>query len=260
MKSFFSFLLRSFLSLVAFAVVWPLSFFGFNQSFWVSSLLAIIGGGVTSYILKRREQLKLLKSNDLTKKEFQYIERNLKEAQHKIKRLNKALLGIRSFRAARLIGSLQRVVKQIYQIVKKEPKRFYHAERFFFYHLDSVVELSERYVFLSQQNVKDLEVRLSLSETEQTLEKLAKSLDDDLLTILSNDIETLNLELDVAKKTHERNHSLFQDDNLQSSKFTHTENNNANQKLLTEETPAIKINFTDQIKRDKSELPDERRL
>lgn len=257
MKSILYFLFRSVVSLTVFAVVWPTTYFGFEQSFWMASLSAMVAGGVTNYILKRREHHKLLNQNNLTKKEFQYIKHNLKEAHQKIKRLNKAILSIRSFRTAKLIGTLQRLVKQIYQIVKNEPKRFYQAERFFFYHLDSVVELSERYVFLSRQNVKDFEVRMSLSETEQTLEKLKKSLGDDLLTVLSNDIETLNMELDVAKKTQERDTSL-QDDSSPTTINNHTDHQETNQKLLNEQPSSIKINFTDPVHREKNLVPDER--
>ncbi len=245
MKSVLSFIFRSLISLIIFGVIWPTAYFGFNQSLWVSSLLAILGGVLTNFILKKRGQRNLLKENQLTKKEYQYITQNLKEAGQKIKRLNKVLLSIRTFRAAKLLGNLQRLVKQIYQIVKKEPKRFYQAERFFFYHLDSVVELSERYVFLSRQNIKDLEVRKSLSETEDTLEKLVKSLNDDLLTVLSNDIETLNMELDVAKQTHD----------LQNG-FT---DQSQSQTLLQEPPQSIKINFTDQARRKKNKVPEERR-
>lgn len=245
MKSVLSFLFRSLISLLIFGVIWPTAYFGFHQTFLVSSLLALLGGGLTNFILKKRGQKKLLKENQLTKKEYQYIVQNLKEAEQKIKRLNKVLLSIRSFRAAKLLGNLQRLVKQIYQIVKKEPKRFYQAERFFFYHLDSVVELSDRYVFLSRQNIKDLEVRMSLSETEQTLEKLVKSLNDDLLTVLSNDIETLNMELDVAKQTQDLQ-SGFMDQNQ-------------SQTLLQQPPQSIKINFTDQARREKNKVPEERR-
>lgn len=263
MKSILAFIFRSLVSLTISVVIWPVAFFGFDVAFWMSTLLAILGGGATYYILKAREHQKHLKHNQLTRKEFQYIDRNLKEAQLKIKRLNKAMVGVRSFRAAKLIGNLQRTVRQIYQIVKNEPKRFYQAERFFFYHLDSIVELSERYVFLTRQKVKDLEVRLALSETEQTLDKLSKSLDDDLLTVLSNDIETLNLELDVAKQTHDRYNSLlFEEQQSPDYKSTESKQNDQTdrtQNLLPNNHLPIQIKLTNKVDHSKNVLPDERR-
>lgn len=259
MKSILSFLYRSFISLIILVIIGPIAYFGFNLSFWVSALLAILGGGITNFILKSRQQKRLLKENELTKKEFQYINSNLKEAKLKISRLNKAILGIRSFRAGKLLGGLQKMVKQIYQIVKKEPKRFYQAERFFFYHLDSVVELSERYVFLTRQNVKDSDVRLSLTETEQTLEKLAKSLDDDLLMVLSNDIETLNLELDVAKQNHEVDNQSLGGYSQSISEQKDVRHDDSEPFLLNDKEQPIQINFTDQVNRKKELVPDERR-
>ncbi|NSL50988.1 5-bromo-4-chloroindolyl phosphate hydrolysis family protein [Calidifontibacillus erzurumensis] len=253
MKTILSFIYRMMISSIVFVVTLPIAHFGLSMSIGVSSLIALISGATSYYFLKLRSKQKLLKDNHLTRKEYQSIERNLKEAKEKIKRLNKAMLGIRSFRAAKLIGSLQRIVKQIYQIVKNEPKRFYQAERFFFYHLDSVVEISERYVFLSRQNVKNVDVRLSLTETEETMENLLNLLNDDLLRVLANDIETLQLELDVAKQAHER-HQTFMDMGQQSFQFEKSEE----QKLLTNENPSIKINFTTRTNRDEELIRDER--
>jgi 5-bromo-4-chloroindolyl phosphate hydrolysis protein len=204
MKSVLTLFLRGFVSVHVYIAVMLSALLGFDTSFVLSLLYGTVGGGASYYILKWLSGQKLLKQNQLTRKEYRYILRNLKEAQLKIKRLNKALLGIRSIHTAKQLVKLQRMVHRIYQIVKKEPKRFYQAERFFFYHLDSTVELSERYVFLKRQHVKDEETIQSLSTTEQTLEKLINSLEEDLKIVLSNDIDQLNLELDIANSALNR--------------------------------------------------------
>lgn len=209
MKLIFSFFLRGFLSFNISIITWFITFFGFDLSFWMSALLGILGGGITYFFLKWRGKQKLLKKNQLTRKEFQYIISNLNEAKAKINRLNKALFGIRSIQVAKQIGKLQRLASRIYQVVKKEPKRFYYADRFFFYHLDSIVELSERYVFLSRQPVQNQEVHSSLAETEQTLDKLVNTIEEDLLMVLSNDINHLNVELDVANHEIKRQNNLL---------------------------------------------------
>jgi 5-bromo-4-chloroindolyl phosphate hydrolysis protein len=204
MKSVLTLFLRGFVSVHVYMAVMLIALLGFDTSFVLSILYGTVGGAASYYILKWWSQQKLLKQNQLTRKEYRYILRNLKEAQFKIKRLNKALLSIRSIHTAKQLVKLQRMVHRIYQIVKKEPKRFYQAERFFFYHLDSTVELSERYVFLKRQHVKDEETIQSLSTTEQTLEKLINSLEEDLKIVLSNDIDQLNLELDIANSALNR--------------------------------------------------------
>ncbi|MGO4888340.1 5-bromo-4-chloroindolyl phosphate hydrolysis family protein [Anaerobacillus sp. MEB173] len=209
MKSVFTFLFRGFVSVNVGALSGFIAFLGLNASFGMSVLAGLIGGASSYTILKWRGKQKVLSQNQLTRKEFKYIQSNLQEAKEKIKRLNNAFVGNRSIYAMRQIGKLRKMVNRIYQIVKNEPKRFYQAEKFFFYHLDSVVELSERYVFLTRQPVKDKDVRRSLSETEVTLKHLIQSLEEDLLNVLSNDIDHLNFELDVAKHTLRREKNML---------------------------------------------------
>lgn len=40
-----------------------------------------------------------------------------------------------------------KMIRKIYSLTKKEPKRFYQAEQFYYSHLDSATELAEKYVF-----------------------------------------------------------------------------------------------------------------
>jgi 5-bromo-4-chloroindolyl phosphate hydrolysis protein len=83
----------------------------------------------------------------------------------------------------------------------KEPKRFYQAEEFYFSHLDSIVELTEKYSFLSSQPKQNSEMGQSLIETRRTLNELTKVLEEDLYHVISDDLDTLNFEIDVAKHT-----------------------------------------------------------
>ena len=123
------------------------------------------------------------------------------EAKKKISRINKMLLTIRHISSLKQRIELMRLLKKIYQLTKHEPKRFYKAESFYFSHLDSVVELSEKYALLSRQPNKSRELNQSLVETRRTLDELTETVEKDLYEILAEDIEDLHFELDVAKKT-----------------------------------------------------------
>ena len=97
-----------------------------------------------------------------------------------------------------------KLVNKIYSTTKKEPKRFFKAEQFYFSNLDSIVEITEKYAFLHSQPAKTPELKISLKETRLTLDKLTDSLENDLYRVLEEDIDDLQFELDVAKKTMER--------------------------------------------------------
>ncbi|WP_321207808.1 5-bromo-4-chloroindolyl phosphate hydrolysis family protein [Heyndrickxia camelliae] len=199
MKSLFSFITRIIIAIPVAVLVWVISYFGFEQAFFPSSIFAILGGAIIYLIIKWISTRKFLKRHQLTRKELTYIVQNLKEAKKKIHRLQKVFFNVRNIGAFKQMLDLIRLVKRIYSIIKKEPRRFYQAEKFFFYHLDSIVELSEKYAFLAAQPVKNNELYFSLKDTRNTLKELKRTIENDLYEVLSKDIDHLEFELNVAK-------------------------------------------------------------
>lgn len=183
-------------------VIWLISYFGFLQGeFWLSGAISLAGGVLTYWITAIFLNHHFLKKHGLTRKEYRYIRENLREAKGKVIRLHKSLLSIRHIPSIKQRIELIKVSKKIYSLTKKEPKRFFQAEEFYFSHLDSAVELAEKYVFLSRQPKKTPELDQSLHEALWTLEKLNKTVEEDLYKVISTDIEKLDFEIDVAKHT-----------------------------------------------------------
>lgn len=204
LKSFFLFLVRTFTAGVAALLIWMFSLFQFDQSFLASTLFALIGGGAIYYGVKIGTQWQFLRKNGLTRREYKIIEQNLKEAKDKIHRLQKSFIQIRNLTNAKQNFETLRVIYKIYNITKKEPKRFFLVEQFYFSHLESMVELAEKYTFLSSQPAKNAELTRSLIETKDTMDDLVKLIEQDLHTLIAGDIHNLNFEIDVAKKFIDR--------------------------------------------------------
>ena len=173
MKSLFTFILGMFTAGET-ILVWLIFFLGFQMSFLPSSIYATLIGGATFFGVKGYFDYRFLKRNRLTRKEHAYIQKNLLDAKKKISRLQKAFFSVRSMGAFKQLYELSRLVKRMYAIVNKDPRRFYTSERFFFYHLDSVVELSERYALLAAQPIKNDKMYISLKETQSTLDDLSR--------------------------------------------------------------------------------------
>jgi len=199
MNPILSFLIRSFVTVPVTVITWLLCYFPFGQTFWPATAIAILGGGLTHLILSLSMNSRYLKKHQLSRKEYRYIKKNLAEANQKIRRLNKSIFKIRDISSVKQRIDIHRITKKIHKMSTKEPKRFYKAEEFYFSHLDSVVELTEKYSFLSSQPKQNAEMGQSLIETRRTLNELTKVLEDDLYHVISNDIDTLNFEIDVAK-------------------------------------------------------------
>jgi 5-bromo-4-chloroindolyl phosphate hydrolysis protein len=199
MNPFLTFIVRSFVALPTTVMVWLASFIAFDYTFLFSSGLAIAGGGIAFGLTGTVMTSRFLKKNQISRKEYRYIRQNLKEAKKKINRLSKMQFSIRNITSLKQRIDILRVTRKIYKLTSSEPKRFYKAERFYFSHLDSVLELTEKYAFLSSQPKRSLELEHSLSETRRTLNELSEKVEQDLYYILSDDIDNLNFEIDVAK-------------------------------------------------------------
>jgi 5-bromo-4-chloroindolyl phosphate hydrolysis protein len=200
MNTFLHFMIRSVLAVsigTASFIVYLLSFdFGFPLT-----LLFSTATGIVSFLSIKGIQRSLwLNKKGLTRKEYRYISKNLKEAKEKIKRLQKQQLKVRSLGAFKQILEINRLSRRIFQLVNKEPKRYYSAESFFYYHLDSVVELTEKYTFLASQPGKSQEAFLSLQQTRSTLDELIDSLEKDLQVVLTDDMDNLKIELNFANQ------------------------------------------------------------
>src|SRR4051794_13764454 len=177
LKSFFQFLFRSFVAAFTSVLVWTISYLAFEQTFLFSILFGLLGGFVIFFVLKWFFSHHFLRKSGLSRKEYNYIKKNLKEARLKINRLQKAMWRTRNLASMRQNVEVVRIVNKIYGITKREPKRFFKAEQFYYTNLDSIVELTEKYAFLNSQPVKTPELTQSLQETRLTMNRLADSLE-----------------------------------------------------------------------------------
>jgi 5-bromo-4-chloroindolyl phosphate hydrolysis protein len=186
-------------SSATFVFIGILSFFGLNQSLFLSIVYGLASGAAVYIAGIWNARRLFLKKHELTGREYAYIKKNLEEARQKMIRLRKALFQAKSIQMFKQNAEMLRIVRRIYLLTKKEPKRFYQAERFFYQTLDSVVELTEKYAFLSSHPKKSKELSMSLSETRITLTELTKRLEEDLTQAMGDEIDELQFELDAAK-------------------------------------------------------------
>ncbi|MGJ9457899.1 5-bromo-4-chloroindolyl phosphate hydrolysis family protein [Oceanobacillus sp. CF4.6] len=204
MRAVFQFMIQSMTGFLGTVSTGLVSFFAFGQTILLSSLFAIAGGVVVYLTSKQILDYRFVKVNGLTRREYKFIENNLKEAKHKISRLQKSLFRVRSMQHAKQNLEIARTAQKIYANAKKEPRRFYQAEGFFYNHLDSLVELTDKYAYLSSQPAKTREMEKSLRDTRQTVGMLGESIKKDLHIMLDDDVDTLHFELDVAKQSISR--------------------------------------------------------
>ena len=199
MNRFLTIFLQVIVTINVSAIAWLVFFFTFDQPFLYSGGYSTIIGILIYWTSTVFLNYRFLKKHQLTRKEYQYIKKNIEEAKPKLFRLRKALLSMKHLPSLKRRIELIKITRKIYSLTKKDPKRFYKAEPFYFSHLDSALELSEKYVFLSNQPTKDKSMEMILYETQRTLEELTQFIERDLYQVISDDIDGLHFELDVAK-------------------------------------------------------------
>nr|WP_258921472.1 5-bromo-4-chloroindolyl phosphate hydrolysis family protein [Heyndrickxia coagulans] len=204
MKFFIGTVIRTVMTILSVFLLFLAIYFSSGHLFWLSLLLSLAGGFLINRLVKWQMFRRFLKAQQLTRKDYQYIRKNLKEADEKIRRLQKTFLSVRSISTFKLFYDMNKVIRKIQALVKKEPKRFYQAESFYFYHLDSMAELAEKYALLQSQPVKNKEMAVQIRETEETLKQLGRETEEDLYHMLSTDMDELDYELAYARHTIER--------------------------------------------------------
>ncbi|MEK4628798.1 MAG: 5-bromo-4-chloroindolyl phosphate hydrolysis family protein [Solibacillus sp.] len=163
--------------------------------------LAYYGSNKITFAIQKSSQSKKL---GLSKSEYELIESQLKQAKGHIQALNQQYVRVRSIRSFKQINEMSKLSKRIINIVQTNPQKFYAVEDFFFAHLPTAVQLSDKYTLLTKEQVSGNDIYLALEDTRKTLKELHETMEDDLKNALSSDIENLKIELDFAKMSNDK--------------------------------------------------------
>lgn len=163
---------------------------------------------VSNIVIKLFQKRKRSKQFGLSYTEYKMIENQLTVAKQHINTLAQQYLRVRSVRSFKILNEMTKLSRRIVNIVQTNPQKFFYVENFFYSHLPSAVELTNKYSLLTSQQLKDQEVHLTLQETRQTLKDLHETMEEDLRLALQSDIENLKIELDFVKLENEKKQQI----------------------------------------------------
>lgn len=199
--SFIRHILNSFFSFAAFI----LTVIQFDASLALLSIpiaIAVYYGSNKAILLfQKTKQSKLL---GFTRSEYDHIESQLKQARAHLTKLNQQYVRVRSLKSFKLVNEMNKLSKRILNIVQTNPQKFYAVEDFFYAHLPSAVELTDKYTLLTKEKVSGVDIHLALEDTRSTLKDLHVTMEEDLKLALASDIEDLKIELDFAKMANDK--------------------------------------------------------
>src|SRR5699024_11174292 len=94
-------------------LIWLISFLTFEQTFLMASLYSLLGGGITYVAVKELQNFQIIRKNGLSRREYRFIRKHLKEAKHKISRLRRALFRVLRYSQAKQRLDLHHIVRNI---------------------------------------------------------------------------------------------------------------------------------------------------
>lgn len=197
------FITRHALNLLISFTLYIISILSFDLGMFALAV-PIVSYFISNKLLLTFQTYKRSKKLGLTKTEYRQIELQLKKAREQISKLTQQYTRVRSIKSFKLINETSKVSRRIINIVNNDPHKFYAVEDFFYAHLPSAVELTDKYTLLTKEQVKGTDIHLALEETRKTLKDLHVTIEEDLKLALQSDIENLKIELDFAKLSTEK--------------------------------------------------------
>ncbi|TWT00965.1 5-bromo-4-chloroindolyl phosphate hydrolysis family protein [Planomicrobium sp. CPCC 101079] len=207
MKPFEKFVMRHGISLPIMTAVFPVLYLGAEIGVIASGAVAAGSYIASTSTIKQFQFSSDSKRFHMTRSEYKHIRTQIKEAKAKVKQLQGNYYRVRSIAYYKQIREMVRLGQKIIAHVQQNPRKFYLAEPFFYSHLDTALELTEKYTLLVGQPVKDKELKIALQDTRETLGSMIGVMEKDLKKVLSTDVEQLRMELEYAQMTLDKQES-----------------------------------------------------
>ncbi|MTD29781.1 5-bromo-4-chloroindolyl phosphate hydrolysis family protein [Planomicrobium sp. YIM 101495] len=204
MKPIENFIKRQSVSLPLMTVMFPVLYLGAEIGLLASGAVAAGTYIASNTTIKQVQISSNSKQLGMTRSEFKGVKQQLKDAKAKVKHLQGFYYRVRSISSFKQLIEISRIANKIIAIVQENPRKFYQVERFFYSHLDTAVELTEKYSLLVGQPVKDKEIKIALQDTREMLQAMKVVLEEDLKRVLATDVEQLQMELDYARLSVEQ--------------------------------------------------------
>lgn len=107
-------------------------------------------------------------------------------------------------RAIDLRNDTLRVTKALFKEIVKEPKKLHSANHFLYTHLPNIVDLTNKFLEISNHEIKTKQTYEKLEESAQIIDQVSKLIKKDYEQFVSDDLDELDIEISVAKNSIKR--------------------------------------------------------
>lgn len=144
------------------------------------------------------------KSKGMTKEEIQFFRETMHTAKIKLLRLEKNLNSVSKLEAIEKRNNTIQLAKSLFKGITEEPNRLHEVDKFLYVHLPSLTDLTDKYLEISQHEVKNKSTFDILDESASTIDEMCQLIAEDYVLFKSDDFEDMAIEVELAKKAIER--------------------------------------------------------
>jgi 5-bromo-4-chloroindolyl phosphate hydrolysis protein len=161
----------------------------------VASLLAgAVVYAIGFFFLFRVKKPEVIASEATLKEALQEGSRKLSEIQRLEKQVRKASM-------IPQIKDIEGIIGKILAKIEHDPDSLKLAHQFLAYYLDSTINILNKYVELSAQDIEDEDIKKSLAKVETMLQTIRDAFEKQLGRLLSDDAMDLDAELATLEQT-----------------------------------------------------------
>lgn len=150
-------------------------------------------------------------SKGLGKEDIQYFRETMQNAKFQIKKIETNMLSTGKLKAIENRNNTIHLTKSMFREIIKEPNRLHEVDQFLYVHLPSLADLSEKYVEIDNHQAKSKATYEILEKASQTLDKMCQQIAEDYVNFKSDDIDDMEVEVELAKRSLDKDNGLHQE-------------------------------------------------
>ncbi|MEG0267765.1 MAG: 5-bromo-4-chloroindolyl phosphate hydrolysis family protein [Carnobacterium sp.] len=202
-----------------------------NIGFWWSLIISVVIGAFFFYKQNDNknntphqklrkvssEKEAFYKANGMDKEEIHFFRETMYTAKLQILTLEKNMNAVSKLKAIEQRNNTINLVKYLFKEITAEPRRLHEVDKFLYVHLPSLTDLTNKYLEISQHEVKNKSTFTVLDQSATTIDEMCRLIAVDYVAFKSGDFDDMSLEVELAKKAIERDNgetNTIEDDEL----------------------------------------------
>ncbi len=144
----------------------------------------------------------------MTAQEIDFFRDTMSQAKQNIATLESNMEQVAKLKAINLRYDTLKISKAMFKELVKEPNKLHQSDRFLYNHLPNLVELTNKYVEISNHELKNKNTFDVLNQSAIAIEEVSQLIGKDYVNLVSDDLDDLDVEISIAKQNISREKEL----------------------------------------------------